>query len=330
MELYEKNGNVLYILNILKKYTDAEHKITVTELQRKVKEIYNVEIDTRTIRRNINLLKYKLGYDISTREENKKGYYITRNPETDFEPGEIRAIIDTFSYADYIVPSVGKSIINKCKEMQNIYENQKLKNYKIYSKNSKTENMEVIKNIEDILKAIQDLSKITFEYWKYAIDKKLEPVIVSTPKVTPYAIIYDEQQFYLIGIKEGKENFYHYRLDRIKNIKELNEKRDIQKTSAQIQEYAESTIEMFAGNIEEIEAICDNPLLNPVLDKFGKNITIIKNDDKTFKLLLDTDRNGFLYWALKNLREVEIIKPESLREEIKEIVESANKKYNKS
>lgn len=327
MELYEKNGNILYILNILKKYTDEEHKMTVTELQRKVKEIYNVEIDTRTIRRNINLLKYKLGYDISTREENGKGYYITRNPETDFEPGEIRAIIDTFSYADYIVPSVGKSIIKKCKEIQNIYENQKLKNYKIYRKNSKTENMEVIKNIEDILKAIQNLSKITFEYWKYAIDKKLEPVIVSTPKVTPYAIVYDEQQFYLIGIKEGKESFYHYRLDRIKNIKELNEKRDIPKTSAQIQEYAESTIEMFAGNIEKIEAICDNPLLNPVLDKFGKNITIIKNDDNTFKIILDTDRNGFLYWALKNLREVEIIKPISLRTEIIEIIKKANDKY---
>ena len=84
---------------------------------------------------------------------------------------------------------------------------------------------------------------------------------------------------------------------------------------------------MFAGEIEEIEAICANPLLNPVVDKFGKNITIIKNDDNTFKLILDTDRNGFLYWALKNLREVEIIKPISLRNEIREIIKKANDKY---
>jgi hypothetical protein len=46
-----------------------------------------------------------LEYDISTRDENGQGYYINRNPDTDFEPGEIRAIIDTFSYANYIVPS---------------------------------------------------------------------------------------------------------------------------------------------------------------------------------------------------------------------------------
>ena len=64
MELYEKNGNILYILNVLKKFSDEEHKLKVVDIQRKIKEIYDVEIDTRTIRRNINLLKYKLEYDI--------------------------------------------------------------------------------------------------------------------------------------------------------------------------------------------------------------------------------------------------------------------------
>ena len=160
MELYEKNGNILYILNVLKKYTDEEHLISIAEIQRKVKEIYNVDIDSRTIRRNINLLKEKLNYDISTRQENGKGYYINRNPDTDFEPGEIRAIIDNFSYANYIVPAISKNIIKKCKNMQNIYENQKLRNYKIYANDTKTDNMEVIKNIEDISEAIQNLNKI--------------------------------------------------------------------------------------------------------------------------------------------------------------------------
>ena len=115
MDLYEKNGNILYILNVLKKYSDEDHKLSVAEIGRKIKEIYNIEIDSRTIRRNINLLKYKLDYDISTREDNGEGYYINRDPGTDFEPGEIRAIIDNFSYANYIVPSIAREIIKKCK-----------------------------------------------------------------------------------------------------------------------------------------------------------------------------------------------------------------------
>lgn len=326
-ELYEKNGNVLYILNVLKKYTDEEHKISIAEIQRKVKELYDVDIDSRTIRRNINLLKLKFDYDISTRDENGKGYYITRNPETDFETGEIRAIIDTFSYANYIVPEIGKSIIKKCKNIQNVYENEKIKDYKIYSKNAKTNNMEVIKNIEDITEAIRKKHRISFEYWKYGLNKGLNEEVVSTPTVDPYALVYMEQEFYLLAVKEGKEDLYKYRLDRIKNLKELEETRKIFKTQAQVKEYAESMIEAFAGNLEEITAICDNNLLNPVIDKFGKNITIEKIDEKTFKLVLDTDRDGFIYWALKNLREVEVIKPISLREEIKDIVKMAEEKY---
>lgn len=329
MELYEKNGNILYILNVLKKYSDEEHMLSTVEIQRKIKEIYDVEIDTRTIRRNINLLKYKLDYDISTRDDNGKGYYINRDPETDFEPGEIRAIIDNFSYANYIVPSIAKEIIKKCKSMQTVYENEKLKDYQIYSVNSKTENAEVIKNIEDISNSIYNNHKIKFEYWKYAITDKLEKQIVSTPTVSPFAIVYNKQEFYFIGIKEGQDNFYHYRLDRMKNVKELNEKITIKKTKSQIEDFAESTVEMFGGKKEEIEAICGISLLNAIFDIFGKNITIekIPDDNEKIKLIVDASPKGFKMWAMRNIDMVEVISPTFLREEMIEIVKKAMETY---
>ena len=329
MDLYEKNGNILYILNVLKKYSDEEHMLSAADMQRKIKKIYDVEIDTRTIRRNINLLKYKLDYDISTREENGKGYYLNRDPETDFEQGEVRAIIDNFSYANYIVPSVAKQIIKKCKNMQTVYENEKLKDYQIYSVNSKTENAEVIKNIEDISNSIYNNNKIKFEYWKYEITNKLEKKIVSIPTVSPFAIVYNKQEFYFIGIKDGQDKFYHYRLDRMKNVKELNEKITIKKTKAQIKEFAESTVEMFGGPKEEIEAICNRLLLNSIFDVFGKNVTIekISGDEDSFKLIVDSNPMGFRMWAMRNIDMVEVIKPEKLRNEMKEIVQKAMEKY---
>lgn len=330
MDLYEKNGNVLYILNVLKKYSDEEHMVSVTEIQRKIKEIYDVQIDTRTIRRNINLLKYKLNYDISTREENGKGYYINRDPDTDFEPGEIRAIIDNFSYANYIVPRVAKDIIEKCKNIQSVYENEKLKDYQIYANDSKTENVEVIKNIEDITNSIYSNNKIKFEYWKYIITNKLEKKIVSSPTVSPYAIIYNKQEFYLIGIKEGQQNFYNYRLDRIKNIKILNEKISIKKKKSEVQEFAESSVEMYGGKKEEVEAICNIRLLDAIFDVFGRNVTIekISGDDNNFKLIVDTNPLGFRMWAMRNIDLVEVKRPLSLREEMRKIIKEAANKYN--
>lgn len=332
MELYEKNGNILYILNVLKKYSNEDHMLSAIEIQRKVKEIYDVEIDPRTIRRNINLLKYKLGYDISTREENGKGYYINRDPETDFEPGEIRAIIDNFSYANYIVPSVAREIIKKCKNMQNIYENEKLKDYQIYSVNSKTENVEVIKNIEDISESIFQNKKIKFEYWKYAITNKLEKKIVSIPTVSPYAITYNKQEFYLIGIKEGETKFYNYRLDRMKNVQILNEDIKIKKKKSEIQDFAESSTEMFGGEKEEIEAICHIWLLDTIFETFGRNVTIEKmpKDEEHFKLLVDTNTMGFKMWAMRNIDLVEVIRPIHLREEMRKIAKDAYERYSKS
>ena len=331
MDLYEKNGNILYILNILKKYTDEDHMFSATEIQLKIKEIYNVEIDTRTIRRNINLLKYKLNYDISTRDDNKKGYYLNRDPETDFEPGEIRAIIDNFSYANYIVPSVAKNIIKKCKNIQTVYENDKIKDYQIYANDSKTENVEVIKNIEDISESIYQHKKVKFEYWKYVITNKLEKKIVSTPIVSPFAIVYNKQEFYLIGVKEGKNRFYNYRLDRIKNIQILDNKITIKKKKSEIQDFAESSIEMFGGKKEEIEAICHIWLLDTIFDTFGRNVTIekIPNDDKSFKLIVDANPLGFRMWDMRNIDLVEVKKPKSLRNEMKEIIKNAEQKYNK-
>lgn len=329
MDLYEKNGNILYILNVLKKYSDEEHKLSVSEIKEKIKEEYGVDIDPRTIRRNINLLQQKFGYDISTYNDNKIGYYITNDPETDFEPGEIRAIIDTFSYSTFIEPKVAEGIIKKCKKLQNIYENNKIKNYKVYSPKGKTTNIEVIKNIEDISNSIVNKNKIKFDYWKYVIEgDRIEKQIVSKPVVSPYAIIYDKQQFYMLGIKEGNDEYFHYRLDRIKNLEELKEKIEIQKTDKEIEQYVDTSVEVFSGNEVEIEAECDGYLLGEVFEKFGKKVEVRPINKNAFSMKIKANPLGFKLWTMRNLDLVTIKKPESLVKEIKQVMSEAQKRYN--
>lgn len=329
MELYEKNGNILYILNVLKKYSDEEHKLSISELKEKIKEEYGEDIDPRTIRRNINLLQQKFGYDISTYNDNKIGYYITNDPETDFEPGEIRAIIDTFSYSTFIEQRIAKTIIKKCKNLQNIYENEKIKNYRVYSPKGRTTNVEVIKNIEDISNSIINKNKVKFEYCKYCIvGDRIEKQIVSRPIVSPYAILYDKQQFYMLGIKEGHKEFFHYRLDRIKNLKELQEKIKIKKSEKDIEQYANTSVEVFSGNEIEIEAECDEYLLGEVIEKFGKNVQIKPINKDTFYMKLKVNPLGFKLWAMRNLDLVTVKKPENLVKEIQRVIAEASERYN--
>lgn len=328
MELYERNGNILYILNVLKKYSDEQHKLSISEIKDKIEEEYNVKIDSRTLRRNINLLEQKFGYDISTYNDNKIGYYISNDPETDFEPGEIRAIIDTFSYSTFIEERIAKNIIKKCRHLQNVYENEKIKNYRVYSPKGRTSNVEVIKNIEDISDSIMKKNKIKFEYWKYCIvGDKIEKQIVSTPVVSPYAIVYDKQQFYMLGIKEGNDEFFYYRLDRIKNLKELAEKIKIKKTEKEIEKYADTSVEVFSGKEEEIEAECNQFLLGEVIEKFGKRVEIHPINKDKFKFKISANTTGFKMWALRNLDMCTVTKPQKLINEIKDIIKDANERY---
>lgn len=330
MDLYEKNGNILYILNVLKKYSDEEHKLSISTIKDKVQEDYEIDIDPRTIRRNINLLKQKLGYDISTYSDNKIGYYIINDPETDFEPGEIRAIIDTFSYSTFIESRMANEIIKKCKNLQNIYENEKIKDYKVYSAKGKTNNAEVIKNIEDISNSIRNKSKIEFEYLKYCIDgDRIEKKVISKPVVSPYAIIYDKQQFYMVGIKEGKKEFFNYRIDRIKKLKELDDKIQIRKSEKDIQKYVETSVEVFSGDEVEIEAQCDECLLEEVIEKFGKKVEVKPINKNTFKMKLSVNPLGFKLWAMRNLDMVTVIKPQEMVNQLRDIIKDAHNRYEK-
>ena len=326
MELYEQNGNILYILNVLKEYSDEDHMLSIDEIKEYISDIYEVEIDPRTIRRNINLLKEKFDYDIVTWQESRKGYYLIKNPDIDFEPGEIRAIIDTFSYSTFIPKQMSREIIYKCKNMQNVYENEKLKDYKIYTTNTKIENKEIVKNIEDISSAIYNKKKIRFNYYKYELNPTLNSVNTGVRTVSPYAIIYQLQEMYVVSLKDGKKTLYTYRIDRMKNIEILDEKVNEKITNDDIEKFVKSTVSMFGNSSQEIEVICDNQLLDNVVDLFGESAIIKKYDNNRFKLSLNKDIEGFKRYVLTNLDMIEVIKPSELKKEIEKII---NKYLNK-
>ena len=70
-------------------------------------------------------------------------------------------------------------------------------------------------------------------------------------------------------------------------------------------------------------------LLDTIFDIFGKNVAIekIAGDDEHFKLLVDTNMLGFRMWAMRNIDLVEVVKPISLRNEMKDIIKEANRRY---
>ncbi len=320
MELYEKNGNILYILNILKKYSNEDYAISSNKIRDLIKKEYNVSIDSRTVRRNINLLIEKFNYDIEKYEENKKGYFIRQDPEYEFEKGELSAILNTFAYSNFIPEKMSYSIINKCINMMDIYERDKYKNYKPSIKNTRTDNQEIIKNIEDINEAIFYKKKISFDYYKYELNENLEYVLEKRVKTSPYKLIYALQKFYLICLDEDKKELYSRRLDRMKNINITNEKISSKFDDNEIDFFIKSNVNMLSGDTEKVEIECDMSMLDNVIELYGKDVKFRKIDKNKFYASFYTTIKGFRYWCLRNIETVKVLSPESLIKDIKRVI----------
>ena len=320
MELYEKNGNILYVLNILKKYSNENHILSSNRIKDLIKEEYDVSIDSRTVRRNINLLIEKFNYDIEKYEENNKGYFIRRDPDIEFENGELSAILNTFAYSNFIPEKMSYEIIDKCINMMDVYEKDKYKNYKASIKNTRTENKEIIKNIEDINEAIFSKKKISFDYYRYELNKNLEYILEDTIKTSPYKLVYALQKFYLICLDEGKKELYSRRLDRMKNIKILNDKINNKFDDNEIDFFIKSNVNMLSGETEKVEIECNMSILDNVVELYGKDIKLKKISNDKFYASFYTTIKGFRYWCLRNIETVKVLSPNSLVKDIKNVM----------
>lgn len=324
MELYPKNGSVLYILNILKKYSGEDNLLSSNKISRLIEEEYNVKIEPRKIRRDINLLIEVFGYDIEKYDQNNVGYMIRRDPDNEFELGELDIIINTFAYSNFIPENISNNIIKKCLSKMNVYEQKRYENYKAAIKNTKTRNQEVIKNIEDINEAINKKRKISFDYYKYTIeDNKIiekKEIPLYPYKVSPYKISYNLQKLYLFCKKDGIKKVLKYRLDRMKNIKILEERVNAKYTESYIDSEIENNVSMYTGDLEKVEIECNISMLDTIIETFGKNIKINKIDDNSFKAEFYTVLEGFKYFCLRNIETVKVVKPESLKNKIIKIL----------
>ena len=266
-------GNIIYIYEILKKYSDNEHILSVTQISNLIKQEYQRSVEERTIKRNIRVLVEVLDIDISLFTENRKGYFLRTR---DFEMSEIKMLIDLVTYSKFMENNFSKDIVDRLKQMLSKYEKEivdNIENYELYSKNTKTINIEVLRNIEVLAQSIKAKKKVEFDYYKYNLDKKLEKQIKH--RVSPYAILCENEFYYLIAHNERYDDYSFFRLDRIKNVKHTDI--PIKKQKQSIKDYVESSVYMYGGEREEVELKCHISVIDHIIDKFGKDTKIREN-----------------------------------------------------
>jgi predicted DNA-binding transcriptional regulator YafY len=303
---------------ILKEYSDADHVMRMGEITSKFKSLYGMTVDRRTIYGGIDLL-LKLDYDIATYEETgKKGYYLR---EREFELPEARLIMDSlYSFSGISSKHTG-DLVKKVQKTLSVYERHRYKNLVIAKPDMKTDNRQVFYNIELLDEAISDKVKVKFTYLEYGFDKKLKPRRPEKYLVNPYGLVCANEHYYLVCNYDAHENISHYRIDRIRDIEKCEEKIKRAPKGFNALDYTNKSIYMFGGETERVVLKCKNNILSDVIDKFGRNVGIMENeDDETFTARLDIAPAGLKFWAMQYLSCCEVLSPQWLRNEIIESI----------
>lgn len=321
---------LLRILHILQRYSNEAHPLTHDDILGYLDKDYGIDADRRLVARQLALLHE--AYDavnspIVLVSDPRKGTYIEQG---EFEDSELRLLIDGVLSSRHITARHSKDLIEKLCAQSNQYFRPRVKN--IYSVNdwNKTDNMAVFLNIELIDEAIESGKQIKFVYNKYGADKKLHKT--SNPRVSPYQLILHNQRYYLMARHERFEQMHFYRLDRITNMEiveqPLTNIREVEgyKSGIDYKKISSGLPYMFADKLEYVEFLADESVLDQVIDWFGKDIRIESVGDK-YKISLLASPTAMEYWALQYVKSVEVIVPKSLRERIKETLDSGVKKY---
>jgi len=314
--LLTEKAITLCLLEVLREYSDSNHILSMGEIIGKVKNIYGLSPDRRTIYSALDTL-VELGYDISFYKENGKGYYLR---DRQLEPSEAHLLSDAICTFPFISEKQTAQLLKKIHSLVSVYERKQIKNLTVIRADQKTVNKNVFYNIEILDEAIERKRKVTFDYYDYGTDKQLHKRREKKYKVNPYGMVYANEHYYLVCIMSRQENVSMYRIDRIQNIEITDIELDAHENLNPHDIVRNAVYAYTTGEVVDVEMLIEPKVLNDVIDRFGTNLALSETEDGRIKVRIKATAMGMKYWALQYLDHVEILEPEKLRDEIVELL----------
>ena len=319
----EKKQSVLALLDVLRRCSDEEHPLTVNEIKQHLENEYDLTLERRTIYSNIELLSQN-GYEVSTYEDNRKGYFLL---ERQFDKGEVLLLCNAIHASHFISNKQSDELISKLLSTQSKYQAKEFQD-KVYMANPlKTPNKQLLYTIETVSMAIRDHKKLQFIYQRYNKEKKLVPRRDEPYIVEPRYIVYADSRAYMIVTSANHDGFIHYRLDRMKDALILNEKVRPLPKDVDAYEYARNKLFMYTGEMNYVTFLCKNSIMDQMIDIFGPGLNVFGNDQDHFMITVKTSHTGAIYLAQQFMDSITIISPADLREEFRNKLKEVAKNY---
>ena len=249
--------------------------------------------------------------------------YLYKVVEKQFEIAELKLLVDSVSASRFITEKKTRELIKKLESLVSKYEAKELQRSIVVAGRSKTENESIYYNVDAIHLAMNENCQISFEYLQWNLNKELVPRKDDSYVVSPWALLWDQENYYLLAYDENDGIIKNYRVDKMRRIASLSGKRKGQKEFEKLDmsSYSEKVFGMFYGKEETVTILAKNYLVGAVLDRFGRDISLRKEDDEWFRFRVNVAVSGqFFGWLLSFGKDMKLISPESVVESYKELL----------
>ena len=318
---------ILYLMKILLEKTDETHSITMREILESL-EAYGVSAERKSIYSDIeNLRSY--GLDIIGEKEDKA--YSYRVVSRQFELAELKLLVDSIQAARFITAKKSNELIKKLEGLASKYEASQLQRQVYTAERIKTSNESIFYNVDNIHQAIASNVQISFQYFNWDVNKKqVLRKDGALYQVSPWALSWDDENYYLIAFDSAEDKIKHFRVDKMLRIELLSDRRE-GKLSFQrfdMGAYAKKMFGMFFGEEETVKILCRNELAGVMIDRFGKDVMLVKVDAEHFYVNVKVAvSRQFLGWVIALGDGAKIIGPESVVLEVKKEIERLVMQY---
>lgn len=306
---------LLYLAKILMEETDESHAISTQELIRRL-ESMGVRSERKSIYDDISCLQ-QFGYDILQLQSRQGGGYYMASRE--FELAELKLLVDAVQSCRFVTPKKSRELISKLEGLASRHDAGKLRRQVHVVGRIKGENESVYYAIDALHRAIQDNCQITFHYLDWNGEKKLAPRRQGQLyQVSPWALIWREENYYLLAWDEAAGLMKHYRVDKMADVQELPEGRLGQEAFGELDlaVYADKTFGMFGGREETVQLRFPQELVGVVLDRFGREVSLRSGGQGLMLARVDVVVSDPFYGWLAGLgSRIQIVGPKRVREE---------------
>jgi len=321
---------LLFLYKLFLRETDEAHPKTRKELCEMLESRHDICVERKTFYDDLSLLE-SIGIDIAKGE--KKGSYFLASK--DFEMPELHLLIDAIQSSQFITEKKSRALIEKLTAFCSHYEGEQLKSQVRLSTRNKTLNESIFYNIDALYEAIAAGKQISFLYFNWDLkDGKLTRAYRhggKRYKVSPFAIVWDDEKYYLIAYDVAAGGLRHYRIDKMEKIEQEQDYRQggdlLEKFDSG--DYAVKHFGMYGGEQQQITLRFRQEMLGVAIDQFGKQASLRPQTDGHFLLITKVAVSPQFFGWLCSLEDgVEIIAPADVRQKFARMLQGLHDTYN--